>query len=380
MYGRKVSMKVLIFAKSIDGGTGTFFLSMLKIGEYLGSQSAIKACVLEKPHYRKTVVHADFCHRNHSYPERYSVTPGNLGAAVREVWWFRKQVRSFRPDIVLSIDIHCAAVAEFVRMLGGSRFRHVATIHNNLGETLMNKSTPRLFRLAKVVVRRVLARCDRLVATSRSLANSLEKGWGLSRVYSIHNGIPLRPRPGKTKNSNSVIIWTGRMVEQKDPLTLLGAFAILAKIIPRAQLWLAGDGPLEKTLRQLAGEYGLVSRIRFFGWVQDAGSLMDKADLFVLTSRREGFGYVLVEAMSRGLPVVSTDCHYGPSEILEKGRSGILVPVGAVQALAGAMAKALTDKGLYARLARASYRRSNDFDERRMLGEYADLIRQAADQ
>ena len=89
---------------------------------------------------------------------------------------------------------------------------------------------------------------------------------------------------------------------------------------------------------------------------------MRRAQVFALSSDYEGFGNVLVEAMACGCPVISTDCPYGPGEILENDKNGLLVPVGDEAALAEAIGRILQDKRLQDRLAAAGMERAGDFD------------------
>ena len=112
--------------------------------------------------------------------------------------------------------------------------------------------------------------------------------------------------------------------------------------MPEARLMIVGQGQNEAKLRALVRELGLEGRVIFAGFHVDPAPFYASADLFVLSSDYEGFGNVIVEALSFGLPVVSTDCPSGPAEILGYGRWGGLVPVGDEEALAGAMAAALS--------------------------------------
>jgi len=119
-----------------------------------------------------------------------------------------------------------------------------------------------------------------------------------------------------------------------------------AAVAPRQRFHLAilGEGEQRAALEQLAAELGIADRVFFLGFQPQPWLFVSKADLFVLSSRYEGFGNVLIEAMRQGVPVVSTDCPGGPSEILEDGRYGRLVPCGDEQALADAMEAALDDR------------------------------------
>lgn len=131
----------------------------------------------------------------------------------------------------------------------------------------------------------------------------------------------------------------GTLKAQKNQALLLRAFARLP--MKDARLMLVGSGALEDDLRRLAAELGVGERVVLAGFHADPAPFYATAELFVLPSNDEGFGNVLVEALSFGLPVVSTDCPSGPAEILENGRWGRLVPVGDEAALAKAMMETL---------------------------------------
>jgi glycosyltransferase involved in cell wall biosynthesis len=167
--------------------------------------------------------------------------------------------------------------------------------------------------------------------------------------------------PDANTGAIPTIITVGRLVYQKDHDTLLRAFA-LARSRLDASLVLVGQGPLQDELTTLARELGISDRVIFAGWQQNPFAWMANADLFVLSSRFEGFGNVVIEAMACGLPVVSTDCPSGPSEILANGDAGILVPVGDVHAMADAMCAVLQDGKLRKQLADKSQRRAPEFD------------------
>ena len=100
-----------------------------------------------------------------------------------------------------------------------------------------------------------------------------------------------------------------------------------------------------------------------------------KSDIFVLSSKREGFPYVMLDALAQGRPVISTNAPFGPKEILQGGKYGVLVPVGDADRLAAAMESLLTNNTLRARYGRLSKERSRYFSEDKMLEGYLSLIR-----
>lgn len=141
------------------------------------------------------------------------------------------------------------------------------------------------------------------------------------------------------------IISVGRLSPEKDQVTLIDA---VARLIRRGDdgihLTILGEGPQRETLARQAESLGVAGHLHLPGFVRQPLDYMADADVFALSSLREAFGFVLIEALALGLPVVSTDCPYGPRFILEGGRFGRLVPVGDADALADAMGDAAAEE------------------------------------
>jgi glycosyltransferase involved in cell wall biosynthesis len=159
--------------------------------------------------------------------------------------------------------------------------------------------------------------------------------------------------------SGTTILAAGRLTRQKGFDLLIHAFARVAPEHPDWRLRICGGGQQRNALERLVDEHRLTGRVTFTGPVKRLGRRMQRAAMFVLSSRFEGFPLILLEAMSKGLPVVSFDCPTGPGDVIEDHRNGILVPAGDVDALAAGMLELIADEGLRRRLGAAAAQTAN---------------------
>ncbi len=194
-------------------------------------------------------------------------------------------------------------------------------------------------------------------------------GWAPSgKVRCIHNGVDLArftPRPPEAgyrralglPEGGPVVASIGRFVPYKGYAHLIEAAALVARARPDAHWLLVGEGEQRGELERRCRTLGMDGKIHFTGWREDVPEILAASDVFVMPSLAEHFGRVLVEAMAMGKPLVATDAG-GTPEIVLHGETGLLVPPGRPEPLAGAVLALLNDSARAERLGTAGCRRA----------------------
>ncbi|MCZ7589610.1 MAG: glycosyltransferase family 4 protein [Gaiella sp.] len=211
--------------------------------------------------------------------------------------------------------------------------------------------------------RGVAALADVHVAISAGLARYLaeREGFDPASFEVVHYGIEAGPEPAPLSGEPRLAI-VGRLIPIKGHDVLLRSLAAARDAVPGLTLEVAGDGPLEGELRATAARLGLEDAVSFLGRVAPAAPVFERANVVVVPSFGEGFGMVALEAMERGRPVVASTVG-GLPEIVDDGRTGILVPPGDADALAAALVDLVRDPARAAAMGAAGRARA--------LGEFA---------
>jgi len=230
--------------------------------------------------------------------------------------------------------------------------------------------------LLKLTTRFFYPWADARICVSQGSARDLARLSGMPEqaITTVYNPVPAPA--GGTASSDSIwpaakarFLAVGTLKDQKNHALLIRAFARLDPVLDAA-LVILGEGPQRERLEQLVRDLGVTDQVKLAGFSDDLWSFYSAANLFVLSSDFEGFGNVLVEALAAGLPAVSTDCDFGPSEILEGGIYGTLVPCGSEDLLARAMADAL-DRPRHPELLKS---RARAFAEETAVDSYLNLL------
>ena len=267
-----------------------------------------------------------------------------------------RAVRGEQPDLVhthlVHADVYGGAAA---RLLG---IPSISTRHND-DRYLLGP-----FRY----VDRAFARpARRLIAISDAVRHFLERaGHDPAKLVTVRYGLdelPAAPSVPTPRDAGippdvPLALAVGRLIKQKDHPTLLRAFARVRTTVPEARLAILGSGPFEAETRRLVAELGLDDAVTLPGRT-DIRDWLERADVFVHTSRWEGFGIVLLEAMLAGLPVVATRVSAVP-EVVADGETGMLVEPGDVAGVAEVLGALLADSGRATALGEAGRRRARE--------------------
>jgi glycosyltransferase involved in cell wall biosynthesis len=256
-----------------------------------------------------------------------------------------------QPSVILVAMWPLTSVAVFAWILSGCKSRLFVSDHEVLSMSRVTGGRIRAFFIM-ILLRITYTLASGVVAVSRGVKKDLcDLGKLPEKLIRVINNPAASGSIllGDTQTMRAQfwgsgfdfhILSVGRLSPEKDHATMIRAFGLLVKS-HNAKLVILGEGPLRPDLESLVTEMKLKESVFLPGFVIDPYPWFGSADLFVLSSLREGFGNVLVEALECGVPIVSTNCPGGPSEILANGQFGKLVPIQNPRALAQAMEEVL---------------------------------------
>lgn len=285
--------------------------------------------------------------------------PGEIDP--RGTWNLHRHIAHVRPDVVHAHDAHTLTLAALAARL--SRHRPVVIGHRRVD-----------FHIQWHVFSRwkYSSGADHLIAVSRRVKKILvEDGVPAERVTVVHSGIDLEtppppPGPGLRERVGAppgtpLIVTISTVADYKDHPTLIEAATRLDDRQPAAHWVVCGEGRLLDAMREEVRRRGLSDRVHYLGFVPGARGLLPEASVFVLSSKTEGLGTSVLDAMAAGIPVAATRAG-GIPEMIEHETNGLLSSVGDADALAGAVGRLLDDPTLARRLADEARVTVADFD------------------
>jgi glycosyltransferase involved in cell wall biosynthesis len=298
---------------------------------------------------------------------RFPVVPAEKNAMFANAWRYRRLLRAWRPDTLVTCNWGAIEFALANRVMPLTRHVHVV---DGFGPEERQSQIPR-----RVMLRRVALSRTPVVFPSRNLVRIATDTWRLPPgvIRYVPNGIDLsrfaatRPPRGKAE---PVIGTVAALREEKNLGRLIRAFARL----PAGRLVIVGDGPEHAALTVLAADLGVSNRVEFAGHQTDTADFYARFDLFALSSDTEQMPLSVIEAMASGLPVVATDV--GDVRLMVSPENAAFITALDDGALGFALAALAADPAERARLGAANLAKARrDFDQAAMFATYGALWR-----
>jgi glycosyltransferase involved in cell wall biosynthesis len=230
-----------------------------------------------------------------------------------------------------------------------------------IGQEHLNLSTYRPSMAA--MIRRSYGRLDALAVLTQGDLRDYSRALDGARTRIVQIPNALTPLDGgRSDLSSPVVAAAGRLTPQKGFDLLIRAFALVVERRPDWTLRIFGDGAQRARLQRMIDERGLQGHVFLMGSTEHLGRELERASMLAVSSRFEGFGLVIVEAMSKGLPVVSFRCRRGPGEIITDGVDGLLVRPRSVRGLAGGIVRLIEDEEERRRMGAAALETARRYD------------------
>jgi glycosyltransferase involved in cell wall biosynthesis len=302
-----------------------------------------------------------------------ALSSGDVSSRVGRWTALRRHFVATRPDLIVSFLSYLSVLSAASAARIGARviFNQQTPISAFLTDQDYHWRRPWHRRVFSWASRYGYRKADAIVATSAGVADDLAAAFSVpaGHIHVIHNPIDLDAIAAAAGEATDpehasawqtpVIVAAGRLADAKNYPLLIEAVALLRARLP-VQLIILGTGDREASLRALVAEKQMERVVTFAGFQRNPWRYIGRADVFALSSRYEGFGNVIVEAMACGVPVVTTSSP-GTREIVTDGVDGLLVDRHEPQALADALARVLEEPGLRARLAAEARRSARRF-------------------
>lgn len=290
-----------------------------------------------------------------------------------------------KPDLIVSILVNSNIIVLLNKYLFKIDIPICCSDQNTISKEVKSLRYPFFY---KMLIRHLYRKSDYNIAVSEGAKSDLSKYCGLpkNKIITIYNAVDTDKvrRESNEKLENDLeeilrdrntkkIVTSGRLTEQKNHELLIRAYKKI-KDRSNTKLLIVGQGEKKAELQALANRLGIGDEVLFLGWRKNPFNIIAQCDLFVLSSNWEGLPLVIIEAMSLGTPVISTDCPSGPREILEDGKYGILVKPKDENKLADAITELISDNELRSKLGELSKLRANDFSLKKMIDSYERLF------
>ena len=373
--------KIYCFAKETRGGAGGFLNQIFKIDK---KYFKMRVFLYKKDAFSNFNEKASYINKHY--------IDNNAPSFKKIVLFLKNLINTYiliakeQPSLLFAIDLYSAAVLLIIKKLFNNRLKIVLFVNIDLIELIKNKPHKIYRSLLLNTSKYLFKTADFIVFVSLGLANKIVNFFNLknNKTMVINNTIdfdvqtPYQDTDNDLrlfrKDKNIKILSVGRLDWPKDFATLINAFSLANKKIHSLSLYVIGDGKLKQSLSNQISKLHLKKKVFLLGWKNNIYSYLRNTDIFILSTTSDAFPRVLLEALSFGLPIISTNADFGPSEILGDGKYGLLVPVKNPGAMAKATEKLslnIEERTKYSKLSR---RRSKSFKLSMMLKKYKNVF------
>lgn len=388
------SSKILFYIKDPNGGTGRFLENLILELEKKNIYQIYSISHIEKNkafNYRNKTVGVKITKQS-------SISLLKIIAVIWNIFGVYRQILIYKPDIIYTLDIYANLTVIILKPL----LRNIYIInstHVNLTAHIDNGRTNLFSGFLKLLVRSFYKYADIHIVPSFGLKEQLIKSYYIPVNKIVPIPYLINPKiiflkakerifdemlENSLQNKNTLKIFSmGRFEQQKDFEALINYISSIKsldkKYHKKLQFFILGSGSLTPRLKKQAKKLNINEDIVFLGWQNNPYKFLRFADLLIHLSKFEGFGYSLIEAMTLGIPVISSDIEYGPSEILGKGKYGILLKVNNSSEILLNLNMLINDSNKRKYYSRLSKMRSSVYYSNRLLPKYSKLFNIAID-
>lgn len=360
--GVYMKKKVAIIIPSLEGGGAERVI--VNIVKYLNKDKFDLKLIIIK----KTGAYV------HLIPDDVNIVDLDCDRVRKSTFKLLNELNNFKPDVILStlehLNITLLLMKPFLKGKPKIIIREANTPSRNMSNLspLKKKIYAKMYKILYSRATCIVAQCAEMKADIIETL-SLDK----DKIVYIYNPVDLEEieslkiefDPFEKENVNIVAI--GRLAYQKGFDNLIDAFKLVSKQITNAHLIILGDGPLKNDLTKRVIDQKLIGKVEFLNFQENPYPYLFFSDMYVLSSRWEGFPNTMLEALACETKVVSTDCKSGPKEILGENEYGFLVKENSPELLADAMITYLFEKS-------KTQKRAGFFDVRKIVKEYESLF------
>lgn len=282
-------------------------------------------------------------------------------------------INELNPDIIISTtycyaDIICNLKYKAKKIIESHVAKKLTGINDGIKRNFISKIYSKWKQ--KNVCKAIEKKSDIIVTLTQGDADN----WNTKNVVVIPNIVDLK-NTDFSQHTEKTAIFAGRFTYQKGLDRMLEAWKIVVSKRNDWMLKLIGDGEQKEYLQQQCQKLGITNNVIFAPATKDIAKEYENSSLFLFTSRFEGFGLVLVEAMQCGVPCISFDCTYGPSDIIDNGINGYLIDNGNVEEFAKATLKLIEDDELRKKMGKAAIEKAKQYLPENIMPKWIELYK-----